>query len=194
MPSCRPQRQGHRTRRRVLNAACDRSELLRHHVEEYCNESWSDTAVLTRSSPLPAWCHTHWQVSTDSDTSAACPCLVTAAKYQSEISHNVTDVRSGKAGCLDFHKVAYAGHGLSVLLTAVAGGRSRTYVAEGTVLHQIIFRLGHDQRICQCAWARACLLPPNLEANTGQTQRRGRQQQCYMESSVTQTLVIATVW
>jgi hypothetical protein len=79
--------------------------------------------------------HTHCQVSKDSDISAACPCPATAAKYQSEISHNVSDVRSGKAGCLDFHKVAYAGHGLSVLLTAEVDGQARKYAEEGTVSH-----------------------------------------------------------
>jgi hypothetical protein len=51
------------------------------------------------------------------------------AKYQSEISHNVADVRGGRAECLNFQKVAHAGHGLSVLLTAEVEGHTRTYAA-----------------------------------------------------------------
>lgn len=56
------------------------------------------------------------------------------AKYQSEVSHNVSDVRTGRAGCLDFQKVAFAGHGLSVLLTAEVDGKSRTYVSQQALL------------------------------------------------------------
>ncbi|WIA36843.1 hypothetical protein OEZ86_008095 [Tetradesmus obliquus] len=54
-----------------------------------------------------------------------------AAMYQSEVSHNVSDVRTGRAGCLDFQKVAFAGHGLSVLLTAEVDGKSRTLLFDG---------------------------------------------------------------
>uniref|UniRef100_A0A383WLF3 Metallo-beta-lactamase domain-containing protein n=1 Tax=Tetradesmus obliquus TaxID=3088 RepID=A0A383WLF3_TETOB len=54
-----------------------------------------------------------------------------AAMYQSEVSHNVLDVRTGRAGCLDFQKVAFAGHGLSVLLTAEVDGKSRTLLFDG---------------------------------------------------------------
>lgn len=45
-----------------------------------------------------------------------------AAKYQSELSHNVSNVRGGRADCLDFQSIAYAGHGLSVLLQAEVDG------------------------------------------------------------------------
>jgi hypothetical protein len=131
--------------------------------------------------------HTHCQVSKSSDTSAAAPCPVIAAKYQSEISHNVSDVRSGKAGCLDFHKVAYAGHGLSVLLTGEVNGQCRT-CAEEAQHHwcNAYQNWAYHMRVSMCLGMRMCVA--SKQANTGQSQALRRASQC----SVTQT-VSATV-
>jgi hypothetical protein len=106
-------------------------------------------AVVTRSSPLTAQCSTLCSAEktpTPLHHAAALPLL---AKYQSEISHNVSDVRGGRAGCLDFEKVAYAGHGLSVLLTAEVDGKSRTYVTQSNCLHKpaALYASEHQQSL-----------------------------------------------
>lgn len=55
-----------------------------------------------------------------------------AAKYTSEISHLVGEVKGGSAECVDFRAICNAGHGYSLLLEAEA---------EGTV-HRHVWRLG----------------------------------------------------
>eukprot|EP00878_Enallax_costatus_P012154 GHUV01012691.1.p1 GENE.GHUV01012691.1~~GHUV01012691.1.p1 ORF type:complete len:375 (+),score=87.03 GHUV01012691.1:204-1328(+) len=54
-----------------------------------------------------------------------------AAKYTSEISHLVSEVRSGHKECADFRSICGAGHGLSLLLTAEVDGKTHTLLFDG---------------------------------------------------------------
>lgn len=58
-----------------------------------------------------------------------------AAKYTSEISHLVGEVKGGSAECVDFRAICNAGHGYSLLLEAEA---------EGTV-HRLLFDGGPSE-------------------------------------------------
>ena len=49
-----------------------------------------------------------------------------ACHYTSEVNKFIADVKSGKIEEIDFHKVCYAGHGLSLYIVAGSEGQSRT--------------------------------------------------------------------
>lgn len=46
-----------------------------------------------------------------------------AAKYTSEVSRLVSEVKGGSRECVDFSGICFAGHGYSLLLEAEADGK-----------------------------------------------------------------------
>eukprot|EP00879_Flechtneria_rotunda_P026916 GHRR01028761.1.p1 GENE.GHRR01028761.1~~GHRR01028761.1.p1 ORF type:complete len:103 (+),score=18.27 GHRR01028761.1:266-574(+) len=66
--------------------------------------------------------------------SSPCAC----SKYTSEFSHMVSEVLGGTANCLDFERICFAGHGLSLLLGAEVGGKQHTLAtASAAHMHDV---------------------------------------------------------